>query len=205
MGDSLGRTIAGHGRAALYLSLFTVAYNLAEGAASIYFASLRDSSALLGFGADSVVESFSGAVMAWRFWRPQGAPEREHRAARLVGLSLVVLAIYVVYESVASLWTSEQAEPSLAALIIATLSLIVMPTLYFWKRHIAQAIGSASLSADSKQTLACSMLSVALLMGAGLNYWAGWWQADPLAGLVIAAYLLWEGSHVLATREICEC
>lgn len=192
-------------RAALWLSIFTVAYNLLEGVLSVWFAARDGSTALLGFGADSFVESLSGAVMIWRFWRPEGAEAREHRAARLVGVSFLILAAYVAYEAIGALAGTEETQRSLAALVIAALSLVIMPTLFMLKRRTAQRLGSRSLLADSKQTLACLMLSVALLVGAGLNYWLEIWQADAVAGLVIAAYLVREGWGALTTGETSAC
>lgn len=191
-------------RAALWLALFTVAYNLMEGVVSIAFAAVDDSSALLGFGADSFVESLSGAVMVWRFWDREGAEKREQRAARLVGVSLVVLAAYVTYEAVSTLLAAEKPDRSLAALIIAAVSLVVMPVLFLLKRRIAHRIGSRSLLADARQTLACVMLSFVLLAGAGLN-WLGIWQADAYAAIAIALYLIKEGWEAMTTHELCEC
>jgi len=192
-------------RTALWLAIFTVAYNLLEGIASVGFSAYDRSTALLGFGADSFVESLSGAVMVWRFWKPEGAEEREHRASRLVGISFLILAVYVAYEAIRALLGASEAERSLAALVIATLSLLVMPTLFVLKRRTAMRIGSKSLLADAKQTLACMMLSVALLVGAGANYWLGISQADAIAGLVIAVYLVYEGGRALSSRELCQC
>jgi Co/Zn/Cd efflux system component len=192
-------------RTALWLSVFTVAYNLIEGGASVAFAAADRSPALLGFGTDSFVESLSGAVMIWRFWRPEGAARREHRAAKLVGVSLVALAAFVAYEAASVLAGSEGAGRSLAALVIAAVSIVVMTALFWIKRRTARRLGSRSLAADSKQTLGCMLLSVALVAGAGLNFWTGWWQADPIAGLVIAAYLAWEGYRALAGGELCAC
>jgi divalent metal cation (Fe/Co/Zn/Cd) transporter len=193
-----------HDRTALWLAVFTVAYNVCEGAVSVAFATQDRSAALLGFGADSFVESLSGMVMVWRFSKPEGAEEREHRAARLVGVTFLVLAGYVAYEAVSTLMGSESSQRSLAALVIAALSLLVMPTLFLLKRRIAKTIGSRSLLADARQTLACMMLSVVLLVGAGLN-WFGIWKADAIAALVIVAYLVKEGWESLTTRELCEC
>jgi len=205
MSDVSTGSAASLARSALFLSLFTVAYNVAEGIVSLLFAVRDDSAALLGFGADSFVESLSGAVMVWRFWHPHGTHEREQRAARLVGVSCLILAAYVAYEAVAALWMSERPQPSLPALVIAGLSLAVMPALFVLKRRTAHAIGSRSLLTDSRQTLACTMMSLALLVGAGLNYAFGWWQADPTAGLFIALYLLKEGREAILTREVCAC
>lgn len=190
-------------RVALWLSLFTVAYNLVEGMASISFSMVDGSIALFGFGSDSFVESLSGMVMVWRFWNPNGGEKRDRRAAQLVGASLLILAVYVVCEAIRALMGIGRPERSLAALVIAGLSLIVMPILFILKRRTAQRLGSQSLIADSKQTLACMLLSVALLLGAGLNYVMGIWQADPIAGLLIALYLAWEGWEILADKETC--
>jgi divalent metal cation (Fe/Co/Zn/Cd) transporter len=205
MGDSSSHSRIADARTALTLSLFTVGYNILEGLASVLFATLDDSTALLGFGADSFVESLSGAVMVWRFWWGQQTREREQCAAKLVGLSCLALAAYVAYEAVAALWWSEGPEPSLAAMVIASLSLVVMPGLFVLKHRTAHAVGSRSLLADSRQTLACTLMSVALLGGAGLNYAFGLWQADPLAALVIASYLVKEGREALLNRELCAC
>jgi divalent metal cation (Fe/Co/Zn/Cd) transporter len=192
-------------RTALWLSIFTVAYNLVEGVVAVGFSAVDGSIALFGFGADSFVESLSGAVMIWRFWKPEGGEAREHRAARLVGVSFLILAAYVAYEAIVTLAGTDRIERSLAAVVIAMLSLAVMPTLFILKRRTAERIGSRSLLSDSNQTLACIMLSVALLIGAGLNYWMGIWQADPIAGLLIAAYLGWEGWEAISSGETCAC
>lgn len=205
MSEASSESVAAHARTALVLSLFTVAYNVVEGVVSVLFSAWDDSSALLGFGSDSFVESLSGAVMVWRFWRPHGAREREQRAARLVGLSCFALAAYVSYEAIIALWMRERPAPSLAALVIAGLSLAVMPTLFVLKHRTAHVIGSRSLLADSRQTLACSLMSVTLLVGGALNYAFEWWQADPIAGLIIALYMLKEGREALLSRDLCAC
>jgi divalent metal cation (Fe/Co/Zn/Cd) transporter len=187
---------------ALKLSYATVAYNLAEGLVSVVVATMIGSSALLGFGIDSFVESLSGAVMIWRF--SGTADERREKAAiRLVGASLIVLAAYVVYEAATSLYYHEPPERNVAGLIIASVSLIVMPALYVAKRRTAANLSSRSFAADAKQTLACIMLSVALLIGTGLHNAFGIWQADPIAGLVIAAYLVREGYEAWTENELC--
>jgi divalent metal cation (Fe/Co/Zn/Cd) transporter len=195
---------------ALSLSYFTVGYNVLEGVVSIVFAVATGSSALLGFGIDSFVESLSGLVMIWRFsWASNlsnAADERREKVAiRLVGLSLIALAGYVVYESFSMLYFSESPERNPAGIVIAIVSLIVMPILFVAKRRTAVALASRSLAADAKQTLACILLSVALLLGSGLHYLAGLWQADPVAGLVIAAFLIREGYKAWTEQDLCSC
>jgi divalent metal cation (Fe/Co/Zn/Cd) transporter len=193
-------------RLALALSYVTVGYNVLEGGLSIVFARVAGSPALLGFGIDSFVESLSGAVMVWRFSHKSDSADderRERTAIRLVGASLIVLAAYVAYEAAKSIYFDNPPERSVAGLAIAALSLVVMPTLYLLKRRTAAAIGSRSLAADARQTLACMLLSAALLVGTGLHYTIGWWQADPLAGLLIAAYLVREGYEAWIEQDLC--
>jgi divalent metal cation (Fe/Co/Zn/Cd) transporter len=195
-------------RTALALSCITVGYNVLEGLVAVVFATLAGSSALLGFGIDSFVESLSGMVMVWRFTRTthltsDEAEQRERVAIRLVGVSLFTLGGYVVYESATILYFHQIPTRSPAALIIAAVSLIAMPILYLLKRRVAAAIQSRSLATDAKQTLACIMLSIALLVGSGLHYFVGVWQADPIAGIVIAAYLLREGYVAWTEQDLC--
>jgi divalent metal cation (Fe/Co/Zn/Cd) transporter len=155
------------------LSYVTVGYNVLEGLVSVAFAMLAGSPALLGFGIDSFVESLSGVVMIWRFSRPAEDKRRDQTAIRLVGISLVVLAAYVAYEAVTAIYYDQPPERSIVGLVIAVLSLLVMPPLYILKRGTADTIKSRSLATDAKQTLACVMLSVALLVGTGLHYLIG--------------------------------
>ena len=195
--------MAKHKTRALALSYATVIYNLLEGLVSVGFALAAGSPALLGFGIDSFVESLSGMIMIWRFSGIHDDERREQRAVRLVGISLVILAAYVAYDAITALYYGDAPQPNIAGLVIAVVSLIVMPTLYLLKRRTARVLHSRSLFTDAKQTLACIMLSVALLVGTGLHYTIGWWQADPLAALVIAAYLIREGYEALAEQELC--
>lgn len=193
---------------ALRLSYFTVIYNVLEGVVSVAFAFVAGSSALLGFGVDSFVESLSGMVMIWRFFRTSNIAtathERKERIAiRLVGLSLLILGGYVAYESCTMLYFSERPERNPAGILIAIVSLIVMPILFVLKRRMAAALQSRSLAADAKQTLACILLSVALLLGSGLYYLFGIWRADPIAGLVIAAFLIREGYQAWTEQDLC--
>jgi divalent metal cation (Fe/Co/Zn/Cd) transporter len=195
---------------ALYLSFFTVGYNVVECALALFAGSVAGSIALVGFGLDSLVESLSGGVMIWRFARRQTlSPEEEarleRRAVKLVGYAFFVLAAYVLYESLKKLLWQEIPAPSLLGIFIAIASMIVMPGLFFLKYRTGKSLGSASLMADSKQTLACAMLSVALLIGLGLNYWFGLWQADPAIGLVIVVLLVREGYQTLKEEKLCSC
>lgn len=185
-------------RRALYLEYFTVAYNTAEAIASIGFGSLAGSIALVGFGLDSIVESLSGLVLVWRL-RKHGlisVDEEsviEKKAVKFVALTFFILGAYVVFRSIQTLLLQKAAEPSVPGIVIAILSLIIMPLLAWRKIIISRQIGSSALFADAKETLACAFLSIALLAGLIGNYFFGFWQADPLAALVIAVFLFHEG------------
>jgi len=197
-------------RQALSLSYFTVGYNVVECILALVAGSLAGSIALVGFGLDSLVESLSGGVMIWRFARHQGlSPEeekrRERRAIRIVGYTFFVLGAYVLCESLEKLILQEPPAPSLLGILIALASMLIMPVLFTLKYRVSKALGSPSLMADSRQTLACALLSVALLIGLGLNYWFGFWQADPGIGLVIAVLLGREGYHTLKEGKLCSC
>ncbi|MBN2026622.1 MAG: cation diffusion facilitator family transporter [Actinobacteria bacterium] len=188
-------------RKGLYLEYFTVGYNIVEAAVSIGFGALAGSIALIGFGMDSVVESLSGLVLVWRL-KKHGKISREReerverRAMRFVALTFFILGAYVLYEAVEKLVCRAEPEASLPGIIIAIVSLVVMPILAWMKKDTGERIGSKALVADSKETLACAFLSLALLLGLGLNYLFGFWQADPIAGMVIVLFLLHEGYEV---------
>jgi divalent metal cation (Fe/Co/Zn/Cd) transporter len=195
---------------ALVLSWVTVGYNILEGVVSIAAGALAGSIALVGFGLDSFVESLSGLIMVWRFTgahalSAEDEERRERRAAKLVGWTFFILGAYVAFESARKLWTGERPEPSLLGIAIAIISLVTMPTLWWLKVRTAKALGSRSFAADAKQTMACTLLSAALLLGLGLNAWAGLWQADPAIGIVIAIFLFREGYETLHEEKLCSC
>lgn len=193
---------------ALWLSYFTVAYNILEGLVSILIGFGAGSTALIGFGSDSFVESLSGGVMIWRF-RKHGKISYEQeeaveqRAVQLVGYTFLILAAYVIFESLNKLRSGEGADKTLFGIFIAVASLIVMPVLFYLKVRTARQIKSRSLLADSKQTLGCILLSVALLAGLLMNYLFELWWIDPAAALVIAAFLIREGVKTLKEKDLC--
>jgi divalent metal cation (Fe/Co/Zn/Cd) transporter len=197
-------------RRALLLSYFTVGYNVLEALVSLLAGYLAGSIALVGFGLDSLVESLSGGVMIWRFTHhpglsPEAEEQRERQAIKIVGYTFLVLGAYVLYESLKKLIFQEIPSPSLLGIIIALVSLVVMPGLFIIKYRTGQSLNSRSLMADSKQTLACAWLSLALLIGLGLNYLFGIWQADPVIGLVVVGFLVKEGRSTLKEGKLCTC
>ncbi len=195
---------------ALYLEYFTIGYNILEGVFSILAGYLASSIALIGFGLDSGIESISGAVLIWRLTRHGRVSEEEEervekRAVRFVGVSFFILGAYILFESLRKLYSHEHPEPSLFGIIIAVLSVVIMPLLSYSKYRTAKKIRSRSLEADSRQTLVCSLLSVALIIGLGLNYLYGLWWADPVAALVIVAFIVREGYEALFEEKACGC
>jgi divalent metal cation (Fe/Co/Zn/Cd) transporter len=193
---------------AIGLEYFTIAYNIVEGVVSLVLGGLASSIALIGFGLDSFVESFSGLVVLWRFRceaQGQGVQSTlESRALRYVGWSFFLLSTFIFVESVRKLWLQEPPDPSPLGILLAVLSLIVMPVLARKKFNIGKRLNSAAMVGDSKQTLACSLLSVALLLGLSLNAAFGWWWADPIAGLVMVPWLLKEGQEALRGEACCD-
>jgi len=193
----------------LYLEYFTVAYNILEAIVSIVFGSIASSIALVGFGLDSIVESISGLVLIWRLSQhgkiSRAAEERlEKRATRFVAITFFILGTYVLFQSIRKLMVEEIPEPSLPGIIIATASIIVMPLLTWQKYITGKQINSRALVADSKETLACAFLSIALLLGLGANYLFGFWQADSIVGLIIVLFLFkegWEGWKEASEEE----
>jgi divalent metal cation (Fe/Co/Zn/Cd) transporter len=173
----------------------TISYNVVEAAIAIIAGAIASSTALLGFGLDSVIEVSSAAAVAWQFSArdPARREARERTALRLIAVSFFVLAGYIAVESVGTLLRAGAAEHSPAGLVLAAVSLAVMPGLSYVQRRAGRQLGSATAVADSKQTLLCTYLSAVLLVGLGLNSLFGWSWADPLAALVIAAVAVKEG------------
>ncbi|MCA1219533.1 cation transporter [Streptomyces sp. 8L] len=183
----------------------TIAYNLAEAAVAITAGSLASSSALIGFGLDSVVEVSSAAAVAWQFSArdPAVREAREQRALRVITVSFFALALYVTVDSVRALTGTGEAGHSVPGTVLAALSLVVMPLLSGAQRRAGRELGSASAVADSKQTLLCTYLSAVLLVGLLVNLVLGWSWADPAAALVIAAVAVKEGRDTWRGQGCC--
>jgi divalent metal cation (Fe/Co/Zn/Cd) transporter len=184
-------------RRALGINRFLVAYNVAEAAAGLAFGLSAGSIALVGFGLDSVIETAAAATLIWRLRRElEGGPETcgpERRALLLVGSTLVLLAAYVTFESVLSLLRRRPPVESLPGIVLACLSLVLMPALAWRKLLIARELGSRALRADAIETAVCAYLSATLLAGLALSAALGWWWADPAAALAMVPLILWEG------------
>ena len=180
----------------------TISYNVVEAAVALAAGAQASSTALIGFGLDSVIEVSSAAAVAWQFSRPDHEA-REKAALRIIALSFFALAAYVSVESVRALVGLAEPRPSIVGIVLAAVSLLVMPLLSWAQRRAGRELGSRSAVADSQQTLLCSYLSAVLLVGLGLNSLFGWSWADPIAGLVIAAVAVREGLEAWKGRNCC--
>ena len=183
---------------ALLSEYFTVGWNVIEGIVAIASGVIAGSIALVGFGLDSYIEVTSGLVLIWRLRKHGFDDEEEEEAAEkrailFVGATFFALAVYVLYESGKKLYFHEHPDESLVGIILAIVSLIVMPFLALYKKKVASEINSRALRADALETLACSYLSLTLLLGLGANALLGWWWADPVAALAMVYFLVKEG------------
>lgn len=178
------------------LEYLTIGYNCLEGIIAIAAGVLAGSVALVGFGLDSAIEVLSGATLLWRLQADVDEERRERveqRALRIVGVSFLLLAAYVLFDAGMSLFRREPPDESIVGIVLAAVSLVVMPLLVRAKRRVAAAIGSKALDADATQTALCTWLSAILLGGLLLNATLGWWWADPVAALVMAPIMIREG------------
>lgn len=170
----------------------TITYNLIEAVVALWAGGVADSSALIGFGLDSVIEVASALALSWQFSAKE--PERrEHLTLRIIAASFFALAAFVTVDAVRSLAGAGEAQHSTPGIVIAALSLAIMPVLSWGQRRAGRELGSKTAVADSKQTLLCAYLSAVLLAGLVLNSTLGWWWADAGAALVIAAIAVREG------------
>jgi len=183
----------------------TITYNVVEAVVAITAGTVASSTALIGFGLDSVIEVSSAAAVAWQFSATdhEVREAREHRTLRIIAVSFFALAAYVAVESVRGLFFGEDAEHSSVGLVLAAISLAVMPFLSWAQRRAGRELGSASAVADSKQTLLCTYLSGVLLIGLALNSLFGWSWADPVAALVIAGVAVKEGVEAWKGDNCC--
>ena len=170
----------------------TIGYNVIEAVVALVAGHAASSAALVAFGLDSVVEVLSAAAVAWQFTRKD--PDRfEKPTLRVIAVAFFALAAYVTVTSVLSLTGAVKVEHSTVGIVLAAVSVVVMPGLSLLERRTGVELGSASAIADSKQTLICTYLSAAVLIGLVLNSTLGWGWADAVAGLVIAGFAIREG------------
>ena len=189
------------------LEYFTIAWNSLEGIVAVVAGMIAGSISLVGFGADSFIEVTSGAALLWRMSIDAEERKRERIeqiTLRIVGASFLVLAAYVGYEAVTNLMQKRAPEHSLAGIILACASLVVMPLLSRAKRRVAAHLKSAAMNADAKQTEFCTYLSAILLGGLLLNAVANLWWADPISGLIMVPIIAKEGVEGLRGDTCCD-
>jgi divalent metal cation (Fe/Co/Zn/Cd) transporter len=186
-------------RIALALVWATMVYNAAEAVVAVWTGAAAGSIALVGFGLDSVIELAAAGVLLWRLRLeargadPEVVERSERRVHLFVGVTFLVLALYVTAQAGWSLWARTQPGESYVGIALAVASLVIMPLVAAGKIRAAGRIGSPALAAEARETLACSYLSFALLLGLVLNAWLGWWWADPVAALLMVPWLVREG------------
>jgi divalent metal cation (Fe/Co/Zn/Cd) transporter len=198
-------------RRALLLEWFTVFWNVIEAGVAIGAGVIAGSSALVAFGADSLIEVTSAVGLLWRLYRARaGASAEDHNAAErkalyVVAATFFALAVHTAYESILALLNRETPEISMVGLVLSVLSLIIMPVLAYTKQRTGQQMGSGALQADAAETWVCSYLSLALLAGVGLHAAFGWWWADAVGALAMLPVILWQGWETLSeVREEAE-
>ena len=193
------------------LEYFTIVYNCLEGLISIIAGLIAGSVSLIGFGIDSAIEVTSGAALLWRLSHEFNQERRESAeltTLRIVGLCFIALAIYILYDSVSILIRHDAPERSIPGIVLAAVSVVVMPLLARSKRQVAANISSAAMQADSRQTDFCTYLSAILLCGLLFNALFKWWWADPIAALAMVPIILNEGVKALKGKpcsDDCDC
>ncbi|MGZ7021095.1 MAG: cation transporter [Ilumatobacteraceae bacterium] len=180
----------------------TITYNVVEAVVALGAGAVASSAALVGFGLDSLIEVASATAVAWQF-AGRDPESRERTALRIIALSFFALAAYVTVESVRALFGEVEPRPSTVGIVLAALSLLVMPVLSYAQRRAGRELGSASAVADAKQTLLCAWLSGVLLVGLALNSLFGWSWADPVVALVIAGVAVREGREAWRGHHCC--
>jgi divalent metal cation (Fe/Co/Zn/Cd) transporter len=198
------RAVALRGRR---LEYFTIAWNSVEGLVAVVAGALAGSISLVGFGIDSFIEVTSGAVLLWRMVVDADVRKRERNeklSLRIVGVSFLALAVYVGYESVSDLVIKKAPEHSIPGIVLACVSLVVMPLLSRSKKRVANELGSSAMHADAKQTDFCVYLSAILLFGLLLNAALGWWWADPAAALIMVPLIAKEGVRAMKGETCCD-
>lgn len=190
-----------------WLTWTTLGYNSLEGLLSVGAGLLAGSVALIGFGVDSFIEVTASVAAIWRLRVDADADRRafaERRALRIIGLCFLALAAYIAVAATRSLIVRAAPAESLVGIVIAAVSLVVMPLLARAKREVATAIASRAIRAEARQTDICMYLSAILLGGLGLNALFGWWWADPIAALAMVPLVAWEGREALRGRAGCD-
>ncbi|HVN77612.1 MAG TPA: cation transporter [Terriglobia bacterium] len=194
-------------RRGLLLQYISLGYNCLEALVALVAGVIAGSIALVSFGFDSVIEVTSSATLLWRLNSDFDQKQRQHAetiSLRIVGICFMGLAVYISYEATGDLWHRNAPEGSIAGIILASVSMVIMPLLAQAKRKVARAIESGALKAEARQTEFCAYLSVILLGGLLLNKILGWWWADPVAAMIMVPIIAREGWKALRGKP-CDC
>lgn len=186
---------------AVLLARIGLAWHVAEATISLVAGVVAASPALIGFGADSLIEVVAGVVLLWRFGTAN--PEAERRAQQLIAGSFLVIAVYVGVEGVRALAGGHHPDVSVVGIVLSAFTVVTMPLLARAKTANARRLHSSATASEARQTTICAYLSAALLVGLGANAAAGWWWADPIAGLVIAAACVYEARGAWRGEACC--
>jgi divalent metal cation (Fe/Co/Zn/Cd) transporter len=190
-----------------WLTWATLGYNSLEGLLSIGAGLIAGSVALVGFGVDSFIEVTASLAAIWRLRVDSDAQRRafaERWALRVIGVCFLVLAAYIAVDATRSLIGRAAPDRSVFGIVIAAVSLIVMPLLARAKRRVGDALASRAIRAEARQTDICMYLSAILLGGLGLNALFGWWWADSIAALAMVPLIAWEGREAFRGRTCCD-
>ena len=204
MDDAIRQQVALRGKR---LEYFTIVWNSLEGLVAVIAGAIAGSISLVGFGIDSFIEVTSGIALLWRMTIDADAESREDSerlSLRIVGLCFLTLAAYVTFESGSDLITRKAPEHSIPGIVLACISLVVMPLLSRAKRRVGAELGSRAMKADARQADFCVYLSAILVVGLLLNATLGWWWADPLSALVMVPIIVREGLQAMK-GEACDC
>jgi len=198
------QTIANRGT---WLSYLTIAWNSLEGLIAVVAGTVAGSISLVGFGIDSFIEVISGATLLWRMTVDADVQSRERNerlSLRIVGICFFFLAVYVAYESCSDFIGRKAPGRSIAGIILACISLVVMPILSRAKKKVGYELRSAAMNADARQADFCVYLSAILLSGLLLNATLGWWWADPAAALIMVPIIAKEGLDGVRGKACCD-
>jgi divalent metal cation (Fe/Co/Zn/Cd) transporter len=200
-------------RLAKVLLLVTILYNVVEGVIAIWSGSAAGSIALVAFGADSYLEVAAASLVLWRMsiQDEEYAERIEHRVVRFIGWTFMVLSGAIIFQSAWALAEGAGAEESIVGIILAVLSVTVMPLIAFWKLQIAAKGHLQSVAIEAKETIACSALSITLLVGLAANALLGWWWLDAVTALMLVPWLVREGVEGISGEtchdglQLCSC
>jgi divalent metal cation (Fe/Co/Zn/Cd) transporter len=189
------------------LNCLTIGWNLVEGVVAVVAGTVAGSVSLVAFGLDSGIEVSAALILTWRLAKERRGgcmADFDRRATRLIAISFAALAVYVAVKSTGDLAGGRPPEPSPVGIVLASLSLLVMPVLARAKRRLAPVLGSQAAASEANQTRLCAMISAVLLLGLGLNALFGWWWADPTAGLLIAGLAGAEGIRAWRSEALAD-